>query len=90
MASIELLENGPIFDWTHDENMYRNYKQWKARVKMVVKLALRTTGEPAKYESLKYWLGKEGLPLIDGWDKTGRIPTDADDAVGNKLETYCM
>ena len=65
MASIGLLENGPMFDWSRDNNMYKNYQAWKQRVDMVFKLALHTTDEAAKCQYLKYWLGKEGLPLIE-------------------------
>ena len=77
-----------MFDWTRDENMFRNFQQWKSRVKMVFASALRTVGEPAQCQYLKYWLGKEGLPLLEHWEKLGKINTDDDDAPGNKLETY--
>ena len=88
MASIGLLESGPMFDWSRDSNMYKNFQAWKQRVDMVFKSALRTTDEAAKCQYLKYWLGKEGLPLIERWTKTGKIPTATADDAGNKLETY--
>ena len=76
MASIGLLENGPMFDWSRDGNIYKNYKAWKQRaLEMVLKSALRTCDEAARCEYLKYWLGKEGLPLIEHWTKTGKVPT---------------
>ena len=83
-----LLENGPMFDWTRDENMYARFLLWKQRVSMVFKSALRTVGEAAQCECLKYWMGKEGLPLLDHWEKSGRITTEGDDPPGHKLQTY--
>ena len=65
MATIGLLENGPMFDWSRDSNMYKNYISWKQRIDMVFNSALRTTDEAVKCQYLKYWLGKEGLPLIE-------------------------
>ena len=88
MATIGLLENGPMFDWSRDANMYKNFQAWKQRVLMVFKSALRSADEPAKCEYLKYWLGKEGLPLIERWTKTGKIPTAEPGDAGNKLDTY--
>ena len=49
MATIGLLENGPMFDWSRDGNMYKNFKSWKQReVEMVFKSALRTCDESAR------------------------------------------
>ena len=88
MAMIGLLENGPMFNWSRDSNMYKNYLAWKQRVEMVFNSALCTTDEAVKCQYLKYWLGKEGLPLLEQWTKTGKIPTATSDAAGNKLQTY--
>ena len=88
MATIGLLENGPMFDWSRDSNMYKNYLAWKQQVDMVFNSALCTTDEAARCQYLKYWLGKEGLPLLERWTKTGKIPTAAADDAGNKLQTY--
>ena len=55
---------------------------------MVFKSALRTVNEPSRCEYLKYWLGKEGLPLTERWEKSGKIPTATEDDTGNKLQTY--
>ena len=80
MASMGLLENGPMFDWTRNENMYSRFLQWKQSVKMVFKSALRTVGELVQCKYLKYWLGKEGLPLLERWEKSGKITVEVDDA----------
>ena len=77
-----------MFDWTRDESMYARFLQWKQRTKMVFKSALRTAGEAAQCEYLKYWLGKEGLPLLERWEKAGKLNTTGDDAPGHKLDTY--
>ena len=88
MASMGLLENGPMFNWTRDENMYARFLQWKQYASMVFTSALRTVGEAAQCEYLKYWMGKEGLPLLDHWEKSGRITTEGDNPPGHKLQTY--
>ena len=86
MASMGLLENGPMFDWTCDENMYSRFLQWIQCAKTVFKSALRTVGEPAQCEYLKYWLGNEVLPLLERWEKSGKITVKGDSAPGNKLD----
>ena len=88
MALMGLLDYGPMFDWTRDENMYSSFLQWKQHVKMVFKSALRTVGEPAQCEYLKYWMGKEGLPLLEHWEKSGKLTVEGDDPPGHKLDTY--
>ena len=62
---------------------------------MVLTLALRTAGEASKSEYLKYWLEDKGLPLIEKWQKSGKIPDTVPEGVGDgtipegqKLETY--
>ena len=55
---------------------------------MLFNSALHTTDEAVRCQYLKYWLGKEGLPLLEQWTKTGKIPTAAADDAGNKLQTY--
>ena len=32
--------------------------------------------------------GREGLPLIQKWEDTGKLKHDGDDASGHKLKTY--
>ena len=73
MALMGLLNNGSMFDWTHDENMYSRFLQWKQRVKMVFESALRTVGEPAQCEYLKYWMGKEGCLSLNVGRKVGNL-----------------
>ena len=39
MATIGLLENGPMFDWSRDSNMYKNYLAWKQWVEDAVQFS---------------------------------------------------
>ena len=55
---------------------------------MVFKSALRTVGEPAQCEYLKYWMGKEGLPLLERWEKSGKLTVKGDDPPNHKLDIY--
>ena len=88
MATLGLLENGPMTGWTSDDTQYKHYTQWKQWIDMVFKSALKTANELTKCEYLKYWLGKEGLPQIKCWDKSDKIPTAAADDAGNKLDEF--
>ena len=62
----------------HGSNVYL----WFSNLRFDLLMNLR------RCEYLKYWLGKEGLPLIERWTKTGKIPTAEPGDAGNKLETY--
>ena len=55
---------------------------------MVFKSALRTVGEPFQCKYLKYWMGKEGLPLLECWEKSGKLTVEGNDPPGHKLNTY--
>ena len=83
--------DGPKMDWTRDNKMYERYLQWKKRCDMIFKSALKPHDESIKCEYLKYWLGTEGLPLIEKWENTGKLVYEADTAelrTGHKIETY--
>ena len=40
---------------------------------MIFKSALVDQEEPVKGEYLKYWMGTEGLPLIEKWEDTNQL-----------------
>ena len=73
MMASSLIEIGPKLDWTRDHQMYDRYKQWKKRVTMVMDSALDEETDKAKCNYLKFWLGEEGLPLIQKWEDTGKL-----------------
>ena len=73
--------------------MYDHYKRWKKRVTMVMDSALDEETDKAKCNYLKFWLGEEGLPLIQKWEDTGKVghmksEGDADPPSGHNLNTY--
>ena len=73
MSSAGLMINGPKMDWTRDNKMYERYLQWKKRCEMIFNSALKPQDESIKCEYLKYWLGTEGLPLIEKWENTRKL-----------------
>ena len=79
MAS-STIEMGPKLDWTRDHQLYDRYKNWKKRVEK--------EGDRAKCSYLKFWLGEEGLPLIQKWEDTKKLLYTGDDPSGHKLDTY--
>ena len=83
------MTEGPELDWTRDQKQYDRYIQWKKRCQMIFKSALVDTQELVGGEYLKYWMGTEGLPLIDKWENTNKLTYgDGDAATANKLDTY--
>ena len=81
--------------------MFLRYKKWRSKIELIFRSALSqaTPGEKTAY--LKYWMGDEGLPLIEKWESTGKLdysnasvtPTKEGGrsrplSSGYKLETY--
>ena len=98
---MSTLESGPKLDWTRDNQMFLHYKKWRSKIELIFRSALckATPGEKTAY--LKYWMGDEGLPLIEKWESTGKLdysnanvtPTKEGGrsrslSSGYKLETY--
>ena len=68
-----MLESGPKLDWTRDNQMFLRYKKWRSKIELIFRSALSTATPEEKTAYLKYWLGDEGLPLIEKWESTGKL-----------------
>ena len=95
------LESGPKLDWTRDNQIFLCYKKWRSKIELIFRSALSTATPEEKTAYLKYWMGDEGLPLIEKWESTGKLDysnareTPAKEggrsrplSSGFKLETY--
>ena len=98
---MAMLESGPKLDWTRDNQMFLRYKKWRSKIELIFRSALSTATPEEKTAYLKYWMGDEGLPLIEKWESTGKLDysnareTPAKEggrsrplSSGFKLETY--
>ena len=98
---MAMLESGPKLDWTRDNQMFLRYKKWRCKIELIFRSALSTATPEEKTAYLKYWMGDEGLPLIEKWESTGKLDysnaheTPAKEggrsrslSSGFKLETY--
>ena len=96
-----MLDSGPKLDWTRDNQMFLRYKKWRSKIELIFRSALSTATPEEKTAYLKYWMGDEGLPLIEKWESTGKLDysnaheTPAKEggrsrplSSGFKLETY--
>ena len=96
-----MLESGPKLDWTRDNQMFLRYKKWRSKIELIFRSALSTATPEEKTAYLKYWMGDQGLPLIEKWESTGKLdysnahvtPTKEGGrsrplSSGFKLETY--
>ena len=68
-----MLESGPKLDWTRDNQMFLCYKKWRSKIELIFRSALSTATPEEKTAYLKYWMGDEGLPLIEKWESTGKL-----------------
>ena len=98
---MAMLDSGPKLDWTRDNQMFLRYKKWRSKIELIFWSALSTATPEEKTAYLKYWMGDEGLPLIEKWESTGKLDysnaheTPAKEggrsrplSSGFKLETY--
>ena len=98
---MSTLESGPKLDWTRDNQMFLRYKKWRSKIELIFRSALSKATPEEKTVYLKYWMGDEGLPLIEKWESTGKLDysnanvTPAKEggrsrplSSGFKLETY--
>ena len=98
---MTLLDSGPKLDWTRDNQIFLRYKKWRAKVELIFRSALSQATPEEKTSYLKYWMGDQGLPLIEKWETTGKLdysnanttPTKEGGrsrplSSGFKLETY--
>ena len=99
--AMTLLKSGAKLDWTRDNQIFLHYKKWKAKVELIFRSALSQVTAEQKTSYLKYWMGDEGLPLIERWETTGKLDySNADEtptteggrkralSSGFKLQTY--
>ena len=71
--AMAILESGPKLDWTRDNQIFLRYKKWRSKIELIFRSALSTATPEEKTAYLKYWMGDEGLPLIEKWESTGKL-----------------
>ena len=70
---MNTLETGPKLDWTRDNQMYECYRIWKKKVEFIFCSALADSTPKQLVSYLKYWMGDQGIPLIEKWESTGKL-----------------
>ena len=98
---MSTLESGPKLDWTRDNQMYECYRIWRKKVEFIFCSALADSTPKQLVSYLKYWMGDQGIPLIEKWESTGKLDysnsreTPATEggrrkalSIGYKLQTY--
>ena len=70
---MSTLETGPQLDWTRDNQMYERYRIWKKKVEFIFCSALADSTPKQLVSYLKYWMGDQGIPLIEKWESTGKL-----------------
>ena len=99
--AMSTLESGPKLDWTRDNQMYERYRIWRKKVEFIFCSALADSTPKQLVSYLKYWMGDQGIPLIEKWESTGKLDysnakeTPATEGVrrrtlssGYKVQTY--
>ena len=71
--AMSTLESGPKLDWTRDNQMYERYRIWRKKVEFIFCSALADSTPKQLVSYLKYWMGDQGIPLIEKWDSTGKL-----------------
>ena len=70
---MSTLESGPKLDWTRDNQMYESYRIWRKKVEFIFCSALADSTPKQLVSYLKYWMGDQGIPLIEKWESTGKL-----------------
>ena len=70
---MAMLESGPKLDWTRDNQMYERYRIWRKKVEFIFCSALADSTPKQLVSYLKYWMGDQGIPLIEKWESTGKL-----------------
>ena len=70
---MSTLESGPKPDWTRDNQMYECYRIWRKKVEFIFCSALADSTPKQLVSYLKYWMGDQGIPLIEKWESTGKL-----------------
>ena len=90
--AMAMLNSGPKLDWTRDNQMFLCYKKWRSKVELIFRSALSKATPEEKTAYLKYWMGDEGLPLVEKWESTGKLDySNAEEAPlssGFQIQTY--
>ena len=71
--AMSTLQSGPKLDWTRDNQMYECYRVWKKKVEFIFCSALADATPMQLVSYLKYWMGDQGIPLIEKWESTGKL-----------------
>ena len=71
--AMSTLESGPKLNWTRDNQMFECYRIWKRKVEFIFCSALSDATPKQLVSYLKYWMGDQGIPLIEKWESTGRL-----------------
>ena len=71
--AMSTLESGPKLDWTRDNQMFERYRIWKRKVEFIFCSALSDATPKQLVSLLKYWMGDQGIPLIEKWESTGKL-----------------
>ena len=53
--------------------MYECYRVWKKKVEFIFGSALADSTPKQLVSYLKYWMGDQGIPLIEKWESTGKL-----------------
>ena len=53
--------------------MYEHYRVWKKKVEFIFCSALADSTPKQLVSYLKYWMGDQGIPLIEKWESTGKL-----------------
>ena len=90
--AMAMLNSGPKLDWTRDNQMFLHYKKWRSKIELIFRSALSKATPEEKTAYLKYWMGDEGLPLIEKWESTGKLDySNAEEtplSSGFQVQTY--
>ena len=70
---MSTLESGPKLNWTRDNQMYELYRIWRKKVEFIFCSALADSTPKQLVSYLKYWMGDQGIPLIEKWESTGKL-----------------
>ena len=90
--AMNTLESGPKLDWTRDNQMYERYRVWKKKVEFIFCSALADSTPKQLVSYLKYWMGDQGIPLIEKWESTGKLDYSIEEedtlSSGYRVQTY--
>ena len=90
---MSTLETGPKLNWTRDNQMYERYRIWRKKVEFIFCSALADSTPKQLVSYLKYWMGDQGIPLIEKWESTGKLDysnAEEEDTLssGYRVQTY--